>query len=111
MGVALDLRLAMLAAFDLVAKLLQARSQLRPVDAGGKLLRLEEATLLERSRLPILPLGHIEDHGMGVELRRGIAVHWPGSVVLEGRGGELARHFRGVHVAAGRSYHEGSGYP
>ncbi len=36
---------------------------------------------------------------MGVELRRGVTVHWPGSVVLKGGGGELPRHFRCLDVA------------
>jgi hypothetical protein len=36
---------------------------------------------------------------MGVELRRGVAVDGPSGVVLEGRGGELARRLRRLNVA------------
>ncbi len=54
---------------------------------------------LHRAGLPVLALGHVEDHGMGMELRRGIPRDWPRRVVLEGRGGELTRRLRGMDVA------------
>ncbi len=45
-SIALDLRLTVLAALDLVAEILKPRRKLRPVDRGGELLRLEESALL-----------------------------------------------------------------
>ncbi len=54
---------------------------------------------LHGASLPVFTLGHVEDDGMGVELRRGIAIDGPRRVVLEGRGGELTRRLRGMHVA------------
>jgi len=63
------------------------------------LLPLQSSVLLLVLVLTVLALGHIEDHGMGMELRRGVARDRPRGVVLEGRGGELARRLRGMDVA------------
>jgi len=54
---------------------------------------------LQGPGLPVLALGDIEDHSMGIELRRGIAFHRSRGVVLKGRGGELARRLRLPNVA------------
>ncbi len=97
--VALDLRLAVLAALQLVAELLQACGQLRAIDRRTVVLRGVQLMRLHGAGLAILALGHVEDHGMGVELRRGVAIDGPRRVVLEGRGGELSCGLRGMHVA------------
>ena len=55
--------------------------------------------MLERARRAVGPLGHIEDDGVGVKLRRGVAVHWTGGVVLELGGNELAGRFGGMIAA------------
>src|ERR1700679_4174364 len=81
--VALDLRLTMLAALNLVAQAMQSHGKLGAVHAGRILLRLEETALLKSTGLAILALGHIEDDSMGVELRRCIALNRASSVVLE----------------------------
>ncbi len=83
--VALDLRLAVLAALDLVAQSLQPGGELRPVDRRRKCLRLEKSALLQRVGVAVLALGHVEDDDVRVKLRRGVAVDRPGGVVLEGR--------------------------
>ena len=44
--------------------------------------------------LAILALGHVEDDGMGMELRRNIAIHRAGGVMLEFGGDEFARGLR-----------------
>ncbi len=97
--VALDLRLAVLAALQLVAELLQARCQLRAIDRRTVMLRSIKLMRLHGAGLPVLALGDVKDNGMGVELRRRIAIDGTGRVVLEGRGGELACRLRGMHVA------------
>ena len=53
--IAFDFRLAMLAAFDLVAEFLQANRKVRTINTGRILLRLEKAALLQRSRLAASP--------------------------------------------------------
>ena len=58
----------------------------------------EQTSRVQRSRLAVFALGHIENDGVGVELRRGVPVDGPRGVVLEGRGGEFAGQLRGVHV-------------
>jgi len=97
--IALDLRLAVLAALQLVAKLFEARGQLRAIDRRAVVLRSVQLMRLHGAGLAILALGHIEDHRMRVELRRGIAIDGPRRVVLEGRGGELPRRLRSMDVA------------
>src|ERR1035437_1776314 len=89
--VALDLRLTVFAAVDLVAESLQANRKVRTINAGRILLRLEKASLLKRPRLAILARGQIENDGMRMKLRRSIPVHRAGSIVLEGGANELAR--------------------
>ncbi len=97
--VALDLRLTVLAALQLVAELLQARCQLRAIDRRAVVLRSVQLMRLHRTGLPVLALGHVENDGMGMKLRRGIASDGPRRIVLEGRGGELPCRLRGMHVA------------
>ena len=57
---------------------------------------------LQGTRLAVLPLGHVEDHGMGVELRSSVAVDGPRGVMLEGRRDEFAGCFRRMHIADAR---------
>src|SRR5580658_760164 len=97
--VAFDLRLAMLAAFDLIAQTVKAHGKLGTIHAGRILLRLEKASLLQRPRLAVLALCHIENNGMSMKLRRSIAIHRAGSVMLEGGGDELGRRLGRVDVA------------
>jgi hypothetical protein len=97
--VALNLRLAMLAAFDFIAQPLQTHGKLGTVHTGRILLRLEKASLLKRPRLAVLTLGHIENDRMSMKLRRSVAIHRTGSVMLEGGGNEFARRFRRVDIA------------
>ena len=49
--------------------------------------------------LSVLALGHIEDDGVGMELRRGVAVYRPGGVMLELRGDELPGGLGGMVAA------------
>ncbi len=96
--VAPDLRLAVLAPLQLVTELLEPRGQFRTVDRRAVVLRGIQLMGLHGAGLAVLPLGHVEDHGMGVELGRGIAIDRPRRVVLEGRGHELARGLRGMDI-------------
>src|SRR5665213_4234825 len=98
-GVALYVGSAALARFDLVAEIAEPVGQLRLVDSGCKLLAIEVALRLNRASGAIPALGHIEDHGMGMELRGGIAVHWAGGVMLELCHDELAGSFGGMIAA------------
>src|SRR5208282_2173404 len=47
----------------------------------------------------VLALGHIEDHGMSMKLRRSIAIDGPRGIVLEGGGDEFPGRFRGMDIA------------
>src|SRR5271168_918037 len=97
--VALDLRLTMLTAFDFVAQAMQPHGKLGAVHAGRILLRLKQTALLKSAGLTVLAFGHIEDNGMGVKLRSGIAVNRAGGVMLEGSGDKLAGRLRCMDVA------------
>ena len=101
-AVAFDLRLAVLSALDFVAQTLQPGSKLGPVDRRRECLRLEQTTLLQRVRVAVFALSHIENDNVGVELRRGVAVDRTGSVVLKGRRYELAGLLRLAHVPHAR---------
>jgi hypothetical protein len=65
--------------------------QLRLIDGGGKLLRGEEALRLDGAGLAVVALGDIEDDGVGMELRRNVAIDRAGGVVLELGGDEFGR--------------------
>ena len=49
--------------------------------------------------MPVVALGHIEDDGVGVELRRGVAIDRAGGVMLEFGGNELPGRFRRMVAA------------
>src|ERR1700679_19911 len=96
--VAPDLRLTMLATFDLVTQAMQPHGKFGTVYAGCILLGLKEAAFLKSAGLAVFAFGHIEDDRMSVKLRRGIAVYGAGGVVFKGGGDELARRLRCMNV-------------
>ena len=49
--------------------------------------------------MAVVALGDVEDHSMGVKLRRGVTVHRAGGVVLEGSRNEFAGRLRRVNIA------------
>ncbi len=63
------------------------------------MLALEEGPFLQSAGRTVFPLRDIEDDGMGMELRSGIAVHRTGGVVLELSCDELPRSFGGIVAA------------
>src|ERR1700679_2349791 len=81
----------MLAAFHLIPESLQLQRKLGSVNGCCILLRLEETALLQCARLPIVPLGYIENDRVSMKLWRGIAIHRTRDVMLEGGGDEPAR--------------------
>src|SRR5271169_1960020 len=46
-----------------------------------------------------LPLRHVEEYGMGMKLRRSIAIDGPRGVLLESGGDEFAGRLRGMDIA------------
>ena len=62
------------APLDLVAQGGQARGEFRAVDGRRVLLRPVQLLRLERARLAVAPLRHVEEHDVGVQLRRGVPV-------------------------------------
>ncbi len=105
--ISLDFRLSMLAALQFVAQLFKTQRQLRSVDRRDVALRHEYLVRLQGAHLfpifeTVLALGHIEDHGMGVKLRRRIAIDGPRRVVLEGGGDEFACCLRRMDIADAR---------
>src|ERR1700693_6092117 len=78
--------------------------QLGSVDRRGVALGHEHLVRLQSSHLSsvfgvVLPLGHIEDHGMGMKLRRRVAIDGPRGIVLEGGGDKFSGRLRGMHIA------------
>src|SRR5271155_1481095 len=49
-----------------------------------------------------LPLRHVEEYGMGMKLRRGVAIDGPRGVVLESCGDEFSGRLRGMDIADSR---------
>ena len=92
----LDLRCAASTGGDFVSEFAQPEGQLRLVDSSSELLRLEETALLKRTCRSVRALSDIEDNGMSVKLRRGIAIDGPRCVVLEFCGDELAGGLGGM---------------
>ena len=97
--VASDFRLSMLAALQFVAQLFQTQCQLGSVDRSDVALRHKDLMRLQSARLAVVPLGHIEDHGMGMKLRRRIAIDGPRGIVLEGGGDEFSGRLWGMDIA------------
>ena len=69
------------------------------IHGGRELLGLEETARLQGAHGSIFALGHIEDHGMGMKLRRCISVHRTGGVMLECRGDKLPGSLRRMVAA------------
>ena len=92
-GVALHVGSTALPSLDLVAEIAEPERQLRLVDGGCKLLAVEVALWLNRASRAVTSLSHIEDHGVGMELGRGVAVNRAGCVMLELGNDELASGF------------------
>jgi hypothetical protein len=99
LSVAFDLGLSMLTALDFIAQPFKPQSQLGTVNGSCAPLRSKEFMWLQGSRLAVVALGHIEDDGMGMQLRDGIPIDRPCCVVLEGCGCEFACRFRRVNIA------------
>ena len=81
--VAFDLRGTGSPTFQFIAKLAELVHQVRLVYRRRVALALKERPLLQGTGRPVLPFGHVEDNGMGVELGSGVAVHRTGGIVLE----------------------------
>ena len=88
--VPLDLRRAASPGRDLVTELAESVDQFGLIDGGGELLGSEKALRLDGAWLAIVALSHIEDDGVRMELRRDVAIHRAGGIVLELGGDELA---------------------
>jgi hypothetical protein len=54
--------------------------QTSPATSSGTLQSSHLFSVVEA----VLPLGHVEDHGMGMKLRRRVAIDGPRGIVLEG---------------------------
>src|SRR4029077_7658856 len=96
--------LSMLATLQFVAQLFQTQRQFCSVDCSDVALGHEHLVRLQSSHLfsvfaTALPLGHVEDHGMGMKLGRSIAIDGPRGVVLEGGGDEFPARLRGMDIA------------
>ena len=71
----------MLPALQFVAEHLQPHCQsVGSIHCGYVALRNEQFVGLETSRCCVRLLGHIEDDGMGVKLRGGVAINGDGAV-------------------------------
>lgn len=97
--VLLVLWLSMLTTLYLVAETLQPHGEFGAVHTCRIVLRLKETTLLQRARLAILPLCDVEDHSMGMKLRRCVSINWTRSVMLEGCCYKLSSRLRRMNIA------------
>jgi len=91
--------LDVLAAFQFVAELFETHSEFRTVKGCDVPLRNKNLVRLQRARLPVVPLRHVENHGMCVQLRCRVSVYWPRGVVLECSCDKLSGCFRGMYVS------------
>src|SRR3974390_3694557 len=82
-GVATDLRLPMLPALHFIAQYLQPHCEFGSIEGSHVSLRNEEFVGLETSRCSVRLLGHVEDDGMGVKLRGGVAINGSGGIVFK----------------------------
>jgi len=92
--VASDFRLAAATALYLVAERGQSRCRLGSIDRRGELLRPVQLARLQWTHCTVCRLREVEDDRVGMELRRGIAVHRPGAVVLKQGRYRIAGRFR-----------------
>ena len=86
----------LLPSLDFVAEIAKPVGQFGLVDGGGKLLAIEESLRLQGAGGAIFALGHIEDHGVGMELGSGVAIDRTGGVMLELCRNEFAGGFGGI---------------
>jgi hypothetical protein len=89
-GVARDLKLSKGATLNLVAERVEPGGKLGPVDGRRVPLGPVELSWLKGAGVARLRFGHVKDDDVGVELRRGVALHRTGAVVLEPSGDPLA---------------------
>ncbi len=92
--VALDFELAIRSTIEFITQLPQPCSEFRAINRSGIALRSVKLAGLQSVGLPVRGFGNVENHGMGMQLRCGIAVHRAGAVMLE---------FGGDHFAGGFS--------
>ena len=96
LGVTLDLGSSIGPGLDQVTQPLEFVSQMRLVDRRGILLAFEEFERLQRPGFSLLGFRQVEDDGMGMELRSGIAFDRPGAVMLKGGDDQFPGVFRRV---------------
>jgi hypothetical protein len=87
--ISFDLGSATLARLDLIPEIAEPIDQSRLVDRCGEVLGIEEALRMESARRTILSFRHVEDDGVGVELRRSVAIDRASGIMLELRGDEF----------------------
>ena len=66
------------------------------VNSSRHRLHTEQLVRLEGAGLSVLVFGHVENHHMGMQVRRGIAIHRTGRIMLEGGGNPLAGRLGGM---------------
>jgi hypothetical protein len=98
-GVALYVGSATLSSLNLVAKIAKPEGQLRLIDGGGELLGIEEPARLQSAGRTIGEFGHVEDYGMGMELRSGVPIDRAGGVMFELCGNKFAGGLGGIVAA------------
>jgi hypothetical protein len=84
---------------DLIPQRTELIGQVGLVDGCCELLGLEQTARLQSAHGSILALCHIEDHRMGVKLRRGISVDRASGVMLKSGGNESPGGFGGMVAA------------
>ena len=89
LGISFDLGSATLARLDLIPEIGEPTGQCRLVDRCGEVLGIEEALLLESAGRTVLSFRHVEDDGVGVELRRCVAIDRAASLTRELGGNAL----------------------
>jgi hypothetical protein len=81
---------------------LQSQCQFGSIDCCPVSLRNEQLVRLETARCSVRLLSYVEDYGMSVKLRRGVAINGPSRVVFKSSGNELASSLWGVHIPNAR---------
>ncbi len=69
------------------------------VNGGDIILAFKECFFLQRAGGTVRTVRHVEDDGVGVELRRGVAIHRSGGVVFEGCSNEPSCRLSGIVAA------------
>src|SRR6516162_1854831 len=97
-GVATHFRLPMLPAFEFIAQRLQPHCQFGPIDRSYVSLRNKEFVGLKAARRSVGLLSYVEDDGVGVELRCGIAINGTCSIVFKSSSNKLASRLGRVDI-------------